>query len=148
MLDRFLAALAAAGLIASLLVGCGGGTSTSSATTAGGSQLSSATSVCADVSSLQSAAKDLKQLNGSTASETDVNQAIFKLAASAQALVSTASQPSGQAQTDLKAATSKFISQLKTAAGQPVSQQLVTVGNALDQFQSSLSRTKAQFKCN
>ncbi len=147
MPDRFLTAIATGGLIASLLVGCGGGGSTGSATTAAGSQTGSATSVCADLSSLRSAANDFKQLAGGTASKAQVNQAIFKLAASAQTLASSASQVSGQAQADLKAAASSFVSQLKTAAGQPVSQQLVTVGDALNQFQSSLSQTKAQLKC-
>jgi hypothetical protein len=146
---RFVAAITTAGSIASLLAGCGGGaSSSSSSTTAAGTQTSSAAAVCADISNLQSAANDLKQLNASTASATDVNQTILRLAASAQALVSSASEASGQAQADLKAATNKFISQLKTAAGQPVSQGVVTVGNALGQFQSSLSQTKAQFKCN
>ena len=149
MPDRFLVAIATAGLIASLLAGCGGGaSSSSSSTTAAGSTTSSGASVCADISNLQSAANDLKQLDASTASATDVKQTIFKLAVSAKALASSASQATGQAQADLKAATNKFISQLKSAANQPVSQGLVTVGNALDQFQSSLSQTKAQFKCN
>ena len=149
MPHRFVAAIATAGLIASLLAGCGGGaSSSSSSTTAAGTQTSSAAAVCADISNLQSAANDLKQLDASTASVTDVKQASFKLAVSAQALVSDASQASGQAQTDLNSATNKFVSQLKSAANQPVSQGLVTVGNALGQFQSSLSQTKAQFKCN
>ncbi len=120
----------------------------SSGTTAPGTRTSSATAVCADISNLRSAANDLKQLDAGTASATDVNRTILRLAASAQALASSASQASGQAQADLKAAANKFISQLKSAANQPVSQGLVTVGNALSQFQSSLSQTEAQYKCN
>ena len=149
MPHRFLVAIATAGSIASLLAGCGGGGSSSSTgTTAGGTTTSGGDSVCAQISNVQSAAADLKQLDASTASVTDLNQTIFRLAGSAQALVSSASQATGQAQADLKAATNKFISQLKSAANQSVSQGLVTVGNALSQFQRSLSQTKAQFKCN
>ena len=148
MRKAFVLGIATAALIASLLAGCGGGGSSSSSTTAPSSTPSSATAVCADISAVQSAAKNLKQLDASTASAADVKQAIFKLAASAQALVSDASQASGQAQANLKAATNKFTSQLKSAADQPLSQGLVTVGNALSQFESSLSQTKAQFNCN
>ena len=149
MPHRFLVGIAAAGLIVSLLAGCGGyGTASSSTTTAAGTQTSSATAVCADISNLQSAANDLKQLDASTASATDVKQAIFRLAVGAQGLVSSVSQASGQVQADLKAATNKFVLQLKSAADQPVLQQLVTAGKALSQFQSSLSQIKTQFKCN
>lgn len=145
----FAGPIATAALIASLLVGCGGGGSSSSSTTAASStSSSSATQVCADLSKMQSAADDLKQLDASTASTAAVKQAIFTLGVSAQALVLDASQATGQAQADLKAATNKFKSQLKSAVDQPVSQQLVTVGNALSQFQSSLSQTTAQFNCN
>jgi hypothetical protein len=146
---RFLVAIAAACSIALVLAGCGGGDSSSSGpTTAAGTQTSSGTSACADISNLQAAATELKQLNASNASATDVKQAMFRLAGSAQALASSASQASGQAQTSLKAATNEFVSQLKAAVDQPVSQQLVTVGKALSQFQSSVSQTKAQLKCN
>ena len=149
MRHTFVVALATAGLLASLLAGCGGGGSSSSSTTAASSTTSSASAVCADISKLQSSANDLKQLDASTASPNDVKQAIFKLAVSAQALASDASQASGQAQADLKAATNKFESQLKSAANQPdLSKQLVAVGNALGHFKSSLSRTKSQFNCN
>ena len=148
MPHRLLAAIATAGLIASLLVGCGsGGSSSGSATTAAGTTTSSATAVCTDIAGVQSAAKKLKQLDASTASATDVKQAMFTLAASAQDLVSDASQASGQVQANLKAATNKFVSQLKSAVDQPVSQQLVTVGKALSQFETSLGQIKGQFKC-
>jgi len=144
----FAVPIATAASIASLLVGCGGGGSSSSSTTAASSTTGGATAVCADISKMQSAASDLKQLDASTASTADVKQAIFTLAANAQNLVADASQATGQAQADLKAATNKFKSQLKSAVDQPVSQQLVTLGTALSQFENSLSQTKAQFNCN
>lgn len=146
---RSLIATAMAGLIASLLAGCGGGgSSSSSSTTAAGTPSGSATTVCADITSLQSAANDLKQLDVSTASVIDLKQAILNIAVSAQPLDSSASQATGQAQKDLKAATNKFESQLSSAVDQPVSQRVVTVGKALSQFENGLSQTKAQFNCN
>ena len=149
MPHRFLVPIATAGLVASLLAGCGGGgSSSSSGSTAAGTPTSSAAAVCADISSLQSAANDLKQLDASTASVDAVKQAIYKFGLSAHALVASTSQATGQAHADVTAAANKFASQVKPAVDQPVSQQLVTVGKALSQFENSLSQTKAQFKCN
>jgi hypothetical protein len=142
--QTFVVPIATAALLMSLLAGCGGGGSS----TAGSSTAASATHVCDDISTIQSASNDLKQLDASTASAADVKKAIYTLAVSATALASDASKASAQAQSDLKGPTNKFVSELKSAAEQPVSQQLVTVGTALSQFKSSISQTTGQFKCN
>ena len=57
--------------------------SSSSSTTAAGTPSGIATTVCADITSLQSAANDLKQLDVSTASVNDLKQAILNIAVSA-----------------------------------------------------------------
>lgn len=145
---RSLVAIAMAGLIASLLAGCGGGGSSSGSTTAASSTPSSTTAFCDDISGLQSAANSLKQLDASTAQTFHLKQLILNIAVSAQPLDSRTSQATRQAQADLKAATNKFQAQLSSAVNQPVSQQLVTVGKALSQFDKSLSQTRAQVNCN
>jgi len=97
---------------------------------------------------VQSAASAFKQLDPSTASASQVKQAIYGLGLSVKGLSSAVSQAGGQAQSNLKSAVSSFQSQLKSAVNQPVSQQLTTIGAALGQLQSSLSQTKTQLNCN
>jgi hypothetical protein len=144
----FAAPVATLTLIVALMAGCGGGGSSSSTTAAGGSTSAGATPVCDDISGIQSAANDLKQLDASTASTADVKKVIYTLGINATALASDVPKTSGQTKSDLKNATNKFASELKSAVDQPVSQQLVTLGTALNQFKSSVSQTAAQFNCN
>jgi hypothetical protein len=136
-----------AALSASLIAGCGGG-SDSSSTSAATSTTTSASSPCADIAKVQSAASDFKQLDPSTASAKEVKGAIYGLGLTVKGLSSSASQAAGQAQSSLKSAASTFQSQLKSAVNQPVSKQLTTIGTALGQLESSLSQTKTQLNCN
>ncbi len=136
---------AIAALTAVLIAGCGDDNSTTTTTTA---TTTSASAVCANVSKVQSAASAFKQLDPNTTSATEVKQAIFTLGTSLQALSSAASQAGGQAQSSLKSTVSSFQSQLKSAANQPVSEQLTTLGTALGELESSLSQTKTQLDCN
>jgi hypothetical protein len=146
---RLLVPIATAGLVALLMAGCGGGGGSSSTdTTAGGAATGGPTALCDDVSSLQSAVNQLKQLDASTASAYRLKQDILNVAIAAQGLDSRASQATREAQAKLKTATNNFQAQLASAVNQPVSQQLVTVGKAISQFEKSLSRTKAQFSCD
>jgi hypothetical protein len=138
----------AAALIASLLAGCGGYGSSSSSTTAATAKPHGASEVCADISKVESAANGFKQLDPSTASATQVQQAVSKLGTSVKALSSTTAQAAGQARSDLKSATNNFRSQLKTAGDQPVAQQLITLGAAIGQLEASLTEATTQLKCN
>ncbi len=136
-------------LVASLLAGCGSdddsnGNTNGNTTTA----TTAASPVCADVSNLRSAASDFKQLDASTASANEVKQAIFTLGTSAQALATTASEAAGPAKASLKSAVSSFQSELKSAVDQPVSQQLVALGTAIGDLESSLSQAARKLDCN
>jgi elongation factor P hydroxylase len=138
-----------AGLIASLLAGCGGGGSSSSSQhhRCRHAKRQRHHGLCRHhepaVRCQRSQATRCEH-----GSVIDLKQAILNIAVSAQPLDSSASQATGQAQKDLKAATNKFESQLSSAVAQPVSQRVVTVGKALSQFENALSQTKAQFNCN
>lgn len=131
--------------VASLLAGCGdddgsNGNPTTAAT--------AASPICANISNIQSAASDFKQLDPSTVSARDVKQAIFTLGTSAKALSSSASEAAGQAKANLKSAVSSFQSELKSAVDQPVSQQLAALGTAIGELESSLSQTANKLDCN
>jgi hypothetical protein len=136
-------------LIASILAGCGGDDSTGNtgAATSTTTNASGNASVCATYALVQSAGDAVTQLDPSNASAAQVKQAVADLNKSAQALSSAASQAANAAGSDVKSAVSRFQAQSGSAQGQPVSQQLVTLGNALGQLESSLKETIAQFNC-
>jgi hypothetical protein len=138
-----------AALAASLIAGCGddGGTTTTTAggtttTTAGGSS-----AVCATFALVQSAGNDLKQIDPSQTTPAEVKKAVSNLGKSAQALGSAASEAGGQAKSDVEPAVRTFQSELDSAEGQPISQQLITLGTALGQLKTSLSQTLSDFDC-
>jgi uncharacterized protein YPO0396 len=135
-----------AALAVSLIAGCGGSSSSNSTTAS--TATSAGAPVCTEISNVQSAVSDFKQLDASTASVKQVQKAIYTLGVSVKALSSAASQASGQAKSSLKSAASSFQSKLKSAVNQPVSQQLITIGTALGQLESSLSQTKTELDCN
>jgi uncharacterized protein YoxC len=127
-----------------LLAGCGGDDDSNSGSATTTTQTSSP--VCAAYAQVQSTGNDLKQLDPS-ASASEVKQAVAKLAASVQALSSAASQEAGQTQADIKSAVKGFQSKLNSAKGQPLSEQLVTLGTALGALESSLGQTTSQLGC-
>ena len=128
---------------------CGGGNSGSSTTAATATSTSAGGSeICADIAKVKSAAKGFKQLDPSTTSATQIQQTVSKLGMSVKALSSTTAKAAGQARSDLKSAAHSFRSQLKSAQGQPVPQQLITLGAAIGQLEASLTEATTQLKCN
>ena len=99
MRHPFAVPITTAVVISSLLASCGDDDSsndgTTTATTTG---TAAASAVCADISTMQSAASDFKQLNPDNASATEAKQALFALGTSIKALSSSASDATGQAQ--------------------------------------------------
>ncbi len=140
----FAVPITAAVVIASLLAGCGDDNSSNGDTTA----TAAASPVCADISRMQSAASDFTQLDSDNVSNTEVKQAIFALGTSVHALSSSVSKAAGQAQASLESAVSSFQSELKSAAGKPVSQQLVALGNAVGELEKSLIQAASDLNCN
>ncbi len=90
----FAVPITAAVVIVSLLAGCGDDDSSNGDTTA----TAAASPVCADISTMLSAARDFKQLDANNDSTTEVKQAIFALGTSVHALSSSVSNAAGQAQ--------------------------------------------------
>ena len=131
--------------IALLLIGCGGGGS--STTTTSSASTAASASVCAAYAQVKSAGSSVKQLSPGSTSADQVKQTATQLNDSVQALASAASQAGGQVESSVKEAVSSFQTKLFSAANQPVSQQLVTVGTALGELQASLSQTVSQLHC-
>ena len=131
--------------IALLLVGCGGGGS-STTTTSSTSTVASA-SVCAAYAQVKSAGSSVKQLSPGSTSAAQVKQAATQLNDSVEGLSSAASQAGGQVESSVKDAVTSFQTKLFSATNQPVSQQLVIVGTALSQLETSLSQTVSQLHC-
>ena len=136
-------------LIASLVAGCGGDDSGSSpatetSTTSGANGNAP---VCATYALVVSAGKTVEQLDPSNASAAQVKRAVADLSKSVQALSSAASEAASQAASDIEPAVSRFQSQLDSAEGQPVSQQLSTLGTALGELESSLNKTISGLDC-
>ena len=129
--------------IALLVVGCGGGDS-STTTTSSNSTVASA-SVCAAYAQVKSAGGSFRQLSPGSTSSAQVQQAATQLNDSVGALSSAASQAGGQVESSVKDAVSSFHTKLYSAINQPVSQQLVTVGTAISQLETSL--TVSQLRC-
>ena len=147
MRHTFAVPITAAVLIASLLAGCGGDDSSDSGTTTATTGASGDAAVCAAYAQVQADAKSIKQLDPANVTATQVKQKLGSLKTSVQVLGSAASETKGQAQSDVKSAVNSFESQLNSAEGQPVSQQLVTLGTAISGLQSSLSQTASDLKC-
>jgi hypothetical protein len=144
------APLATVAAIAVLVAGCGGGGGSSSSTAAGSSTTTNAGSnspVCATFALVQASKKDVEKLDPSNASPAKVKKAVTNLGKSVKALSSAASKAGGQAGSQITSATTAFQSQLDSASGQPVPQQLATLGNAIGQLESSLTQTMSQLKC-
>jgi hypothetical protein len=132
-------------LIASLLTGCGGGNNTSTTTTTAASGNSA---VCASITKVKSAANAFKRLDPSTVSAAQLQKTFSNLSTSVTDLSSALSKAGPQAQADVKTGVDNFKSQLKSAQNQSLEQQLITLGTAIGQLQTSLSQATSQFKCN
>jgi hypothetical protein len=135
-------------LAASLIAGCGDDDSATT-TNAGGTTTTGADStVCATFALVQSAGNDLKQIDPSETTPAEVKEAVSNLGKSVQALGSAASDAGGQTKSDVEAAARSFQSELDSAEGQPIAQQLVTLGTALGQLQNSLTQTLSDLDCS
>jgi hypothetical protein len=132
-------------LITSLLTGCGGGNNTSTTTTTAASGNSA---VCASITKVKSAANAFKRLDPSTVSAAQLQKIFSNLSTSVTDLSSALSKAGPQAQADVKTGVDNFQSQLKSAQNQSLEQQLITLGTAIGQLQTSLSQATSQFKCN
>jgi hypothetical protein len=137
--------ITATAAIALLVLGCGGGGSSTTTTSTTSTEASA--SLCAAYTQVKSAGSSLKQLSPGSTSAAQVEQAATQLNDRVEALSSAASQAGGQVESSVKAAVSSFQTKVYSAAGQPVSQQLVTVGTALNQLETSLSTTVSQLHC-
>ena len=137
-------------LAASLIAGCGDDDSTTT-TNAGGTTTATtggSSAVCATFALVQSAGNDLKQIDPSQTTAAEVKEAVSNLGKSVQALGSAASDAGGQAKSDIESAVGSFQSELDSAEGQPIPQQLVTLGTALGQLQTSLSQPLSDLDCS
>jgi hypothetical protein len=134
-------------LIASLLTGCGGGTDTS-ATTTTATAASGNSAVCASITKVKSAANAFKRLDPSTVSAAQLQKTFSNLSTGVTDLSSALSKAGPQAKAEVKTGVDSFKSQLKSAQNQSLEQQLITLGTAIGQLQTSLSQATSQFKCN
>jgi hypothetical protein len=152
MTKKIIVPIVILGLTTPLLLGCGGddssdGANASTSTTTTGSANSETAPVCATFALIQSAGKEITELDPSNATPAQVKKAVDNLQKSVGAFSSAVSKAGAEVGSDVKSAVSTFESQADAAQGQPPAQRVAALGRAFDELRGTVSQSIDQLNC-
>ena len=140
-------ALIAALFLFVFVVGCGGSSSSGTSPTNTTTQAGANSAACAAYKHASEVGGLFTILRPRYTSATQVKQTLADLNQSLRALSEAASQGVGAAQSNLKGAVASFQSEVRSAQGKPVPEQIATIKAALGKLDKSLSQAASQLGC-